>query len=115
MRVTTKAVFDIESGDLLEWEGYDYEDPVELACGGPSAAQKARIQSAGNVRLLSVGSVGVWCWVCSSLGGFGIAGFRLGSSDGSALLTPRPEHGDCCQPCHAGILKQFPAFCNEGF
>ena len=41
MRVTTKAVFDIESGDLLDWEGYDYEGPVELAGGGPSAAQKA--------------------------------------------------------------------------
>ena len=47
MRVTTKAVFDIESGDLLEWEGYDYEDPVELAGGGPSAAQKARIKARG--------------------------------------------------------------------
>jgi hypothetical protein len=41
MRVTTKAVFDIESGDLLEWEGYEYDGPVELAGGGPSSAQKA--------------------------------------------------------------------------
>lgn len=39
MRITTKAVFDIASGELLEWEGFDYEGPLELAGGGPSAAQ----------------------------------------------------------------------------
>ena len=40
MRITTKAVFEIESGKLLEWKGYDYEGPLELCGGGPSAPQK---------------------------------------------------------------------------
>lgn len=40
MRITTRAVFDIESGRLLEWDGYDYEGPLELCGGGPSASQK---------------------------------------------------------------------------
>jgi len=41
MRITTKAVFDLSSGDLLEWEGYDYEGPIEHCGGGPSDTQKA--------------------------------------------------------------------------
>jgi hypothetical protein len=41
MRVTTKAVFDMESGALLECEGYDYDGPVEHCGGGPSVQQRA--------------------------------------------------------------------------
>jgi len=41
MKITTKAVFDIASGKLLDWEGYDYDGPVELAGGGASSQQKA--------------------------------------------------------------------------
>jgi hypothetical protein len=46
MKITTKAVYDIESGELLEWEGFDYNDdgPLELAGGGPSATQQAAQQ-----------------------------------------------------------------------
>ena len=40
MKITTKAVFDIASGELLDWEGFDYEGPLELAGGGPSNTQK---------------------------------------------------------------------------
>jgi hypothetical protein len=40
MRITKKAVFDMESGRLLEWEGYEYQGPLELCGGGPSASQK---------------------------------------------------------------------------
>ena len=29
MKITTRAVFDIETMRLLEWEGYDYEGPCE--------------------------------------------------------------------------------------
>jgi hypothetical protein len=32
VKVTTKAVFDIETLDLLHWEGYEYDGPVAL-CG----------------------------------------------------------------------------------
>jgi hypothetical protein len=45
MRVTTKAVFDIASGELLEWEGFEYSGPVEQAGSGPSAAQNAAAAS----------------------------------------------------------------------
>ena len=44
MKVTTKAVFDIASGDLLEWEGYEYSGPIEHCGGGPSSTQKAAQQ-----------------------------------------------------------------------
>lgn len=40
MKITTKAIFDIASGELLDWEGFDYEGPLELAGGGPSNTQK---------------------------------------------------------------------------
>jgi hypothetical protein len=30
MRITTKAVYDVETGALLEWSGYEYDGPVEL-------------------------------------------------------------------------------------
>jgi hypothetical protein len=41
MKITTRAVFDMESGNLLEWEGYDYDGPIEHCGGGPSSQQKA--------------------------------------------------------------------------
>lgn len=40
-KITAKAVFDIASGELLEWEGYDYDGPLDLCGGGPSATQQA--------------------------------------------------------------------------
>lgn len=40
MKITTKAVFDIANGELLEWEGYEYDGPVALCGGGPSSEQK---------------------------------------------------------------------------
>lgn len=40
MRITTKAIFDIETGRVVEWQGYDYEGPLELCGGGPSPEQK---------------------------------------------------------------------------
>lgn len=45
MRITTKAVFDIETGKLLEWEGYEYVGPLERCGGGPSDAQNAAASS----------------------------------------------------------------------
>lgn len=39
MRITTRAVYDIETGRLLERESYEYEGPVALAGGGPSSQQ----------------------------------------------------------------------------
>lgn len=51
MRVTTRAVFDIASGDLIAWEGYDYDGPAELAGGGPSSQQKqAQAQQLSNAQ-----------------------------------------------------------------
>jgi hypothetical protein len=44
MKITTKAVFDIESGELLAWEGFDYEGPIEHCGGGPSGNQQAAQQ-----------------------------------------------------------------------
>lgn len=49
MRITTKAVYDIESGKLLHWEGYEYEGPLELAGGGPSPEQRAAAASQGRL------------------------------------------------------------------
>jgi hypothetical protein len=45
MRITTKAVFDMESMLLLEWEGYEYNGPAEMAGGGPSSQQNAAAAS----------------------------------------------------------------------
>jgi hypothetical protein len=39
MRITTRVVFDIESGKMLEWEGYDYFGPLILGCGAPQGQQ----------------------------------------------------------------------------
>lgn len=51
MKVTTKAVFDIASGDLLGWEGFDYSGPVEHCGGGPSSTQKqAQQQQLSNAK-----------------------------------------------------------------
>jgi hypothetical protein len=44
MKITTKAVFDIATSDLIEWHGYEYEGPLELAGGGPSSSQQAAQQ-----------------------------------------------------------------------
>lgn len=53
MRITTKAVFDIESMALVDWEGFEYEGPLDLAGGGPSDEQKqaAASQTALNTEL----------------------------------------------------------------
>jgi hypothetical protein len=40
MKITTRAVYDIETGRLLERDSFDYEGPLELAGGGPSQSQK---------------------------------------------------------------------------
>jgi len=40
MRITTKAVYDIESGKLLDWHGYEYGGPLEMAGGGPDKQQR---------------------------------------------------------------------------
>jgi hypothetical protein len=49
MRITTKVVFEIESGKLLEWEGFEYEGPIELCGGGPAASQKRAAASQENL------------------------------------------------------------------
>jgi hypothetical protein len=48
MKITTKAVFDI-NGKLLEWEGYEYDGPIEHCGGGPSSEQKAAAASQANL------------------------------------------------------------------
>lgn len=47
MRITTKAVFDIETGTLLEWEGFEYPNdaPLAICGGGPSPEQRAAASS----------------------------------------------------------------------
>ncbi len=41
MFITTSATFLIETGELLQREGFDYTGPIDLACGGgPSQAQQ---------------------------------------------------------------------------
>jgi hypothetical protein len=45
MRVTTKVSFDIETGKLIEWEGYEYEGPIAHLGSGPSPEQKAAAAS----------------------------------------------------------------------
>jgi len=46
MRITTKAVYDMETMALLSWEGYEYDGPVDRFGGGPSAAEQAQTQLA---------------------------------------------------------------------
>lgn len=53
MQITTKAVYDWD-GNLLEWEGYDYEGPVALACWGSgdgNAADQAKAQAASQQQM----------------------------------------------------------------
>lgn len=45
MKVTTKAVYDMTTGELLHWEGYDYTGPVAL-CGGGSKPDPLQTQAA---------------------------------------------------------------------
>lgn len=35
-KITTKAVFDMETGELLHWEGFDYSGPLDLCEGDPA-------------------------------------------------------------------------------
>jgi hypothetical protein len=49
MRITTRAVFDIETGKLLERESYEYSGPVEMGGGGPSSQQTAAASSQANL------------------------------------------------------------------
>jgi hypothetical protein len=44
VRITTKAIFDMETMHLIEWEGYDYDGPIEHCGGGPSNTQKQGAQ-----------------------------------------------------------------------
>jgi hypothetical protein len=52
MRITTKAVFDIESWALLDWEGFDYLGPVDL-CGGGQANSGQASEAANNANAAS--------------------------------------------------------------
>lgn len=38
MKITTKATFDIETGELLSWEGFEYDGPLAL-CGRSESKQ----------------------------------------------------------------------------
>lgn len=49
MRITTKATYDIETWTLQEWDGFEYEGPLELAGGGPSPEQKQAASSQANL------------------------------------------------------------------
>lgn len=49
MKVTTKAVFDMKTGRLLHWEGYEYDGPVAMCGGGPSSEQKAAAAAQANL------------------------------------------------------------------
>lgn len=48
MRITTKAVYNIETGQLIEWVGYEYSGPMVLACssGGQIAQSDKDLQAA---------------------------------------------------------------------
>jgi hypothetical protein len=48
MRITTKAVYNIETGQLISWIGYEYFGPVDLACssGGEVGQTDEALQSA---------------------------------------------------------------------
>ncbi len=49
MRVCTRAVYDMETGACLEWEGYGYTGPIARCGGGPSAAQTNAANSQANL------------------------------------------------------------------
>lgn len=40
MWITTKVVIDVESGEVLERESYEYFGPIDRACGGDSLAKQ---------------------------------------------------------------------------
>ena len=48
MKITTKAVYDVETWHLVEWTGYEYSGPVTLACssGDNTAAALEKSQAA---------------------------------------------------------------------
>ena len=47
MKITIKSVYDIETGQLISWDGYDYDGPVALACsGGKVQANDQALQDA---------------------------------------------------------------------
>lgn len=56
MFITTKAVYDIETGiELLrEWEGYDYSGPIDECKGDPTAKAAEQQQLAFNTQLMSI-------------------------------------------------------------
>lgn len=47
MRITSKAVYDIETWRLIEWDGYEYSGPVAFACssGGEIAQTDKALQA----------------------------------------------------------------------
>jgi len=49
MKITTKAVFDIETMQMESWEGFEYAGPTERAGGGPSQQQKDAAASQANL------------------------------------------------------------------
>jgi hypothetical protein len=54
MRVITKAVYDIETLELLHSEGYEYSGPVALCKGDSTAKQAEKQQLAFNTQLMSI-------------------------------------------------------------
>src|SRR5579864_1795773 len=40
MKIYTKVVMDMETGQVLEGFSYEYEGPIEFFCGGPTQQQK---------------------------------------------------------------------------
>lgn len=51
MRITTKLVIEIESGVLLAREFYEYDGPVERACGGDALAGQKQQAATNNAQL----------------------------------------------------------------
>jgi hypothetical protein len=49
VRVTTKIVWDIETGTVLHHDFFEYEGPVIRGCGGPSSQQSAAATSQANL------------------------------------------------------------------
>lgn len=51
MRITTRASYDIETGTLLEWQGYDYCGPIAEAKGGNSKSEMTAADAARSAAL----------------------------------------------------------------
>lgn len=49
MRVTTKLVIDMNTGETLDHEFYEYDGPVALCGGGPSSQQKQAATAQANL------------------------------------------------------------------